>query len=363
MPSIKRITPRPFRLPLRGALRWGRASELAALEHVLLEVELSDGSVGRAEIPPRPTIYGETEGTVLAALDYLTPQLLGLEAEDTEAIQQVLNHFPGHLTTKGGLDIALWEAWARSEGQTLWQVFEPHHPRVRVSYILGIAEEAEMLADARAAYQAGVRVLKVKVGRNLEGDLARIATLKEHFPDVALYADANETLAPEEAEEYLYKWAEAGLLYVEEPLPIAEVLARKRLRKAGILPLIADDSAFTPRDLWREAQLDTYDILNLKPARTGYTQSLQMLALNRAEGKKAMVGSQALSSFGAYQTALMAFQEGVSEPCELAFHLKAEGSFCRFPPLKDGWLYWEDLAHCRFDPEAFEPYALTQPLP
>ena len=145
---------------------------------------------------------------------------------------------------------------------------------------------------------------------------------------------------------------------MEEPLPVGEVRARQRLRRAAILPLIADDSAFTLRDLWRELQLDTFDILNLKPARTGYTQTLQMLALNRAEGKKAMVGSQALSSFGAYQTALMAFQEGVSEPCELAFHLKAEGGFCSFPPLREGWLYWEDLAGCRFDPQAFERYAL-----
>ncbi|GIW31130.1 MAG: chloromuconate cycloisomerase [Meiothermus sp.] len=358
MPSIRRILPRPFRLPLRGALRWGRASELSALEHVLLEVELSDGSIGRAEIPPRPTIYGETLGTVLAALDYLSPQLVGLEVEDTEAIQKVLGNFPNNPTVKAGLDIALWEAWVHSEGQTLWQVFEPHHPRVRVSYILGIADEAEMLADAHAAYAAGVRVLKVKVGRDLQGDLSRIAALKERFPDVALYADANETLSPEEAAVYLQRWSEVGLVYVEEPLPVGEVLARQRLRRAAILPLIADDSAFTPRDLWRELQLDTFDILNLKPARTGYTQTLEMLALNRAEGKKAMVGSQALSSFGAYQTALMAFQEGVSEPCELAFHLKAEGGFCSFPPLREGWLYWEDLAQCRFDPQAFERYAL-----
>lgn len=360
MPSIRRITPRPFRLPLRGTLRWGKASELAALEHVLLEVELSDGSVGRAEIPPRPTIYGETLGTIKAALEYLAPQLLGLEAEDTEAVQKVLHSFPNNPTTKGGLDIALWEAWAQSEGQALWQVLEPHQERVKVSYILGIADEAEMLADARAVYEAGVRVLKVKVGRDLSGDLARIDALKEHFPDVELYADANETLHPEEAETFLRMWAEAGLLYVEEPLPIAEVLSRKRLRQAGILPIIADDSAFTLKDLWRELQLDTFDILNIKPARTGYTQSLEMLALNRAEGKRAMVGSQALSSFGAYQSALLAFQEGVSEPSELAFHLKAEGGFCNFPALREGWLYWEDLAQCRFDPQAFESYELSQ---
>ncbi len=361
MASIRRISARPFRLPLRASLRWGASSELVALEHLLLEVELSDGAVGRAEVPPRPTIYGETLGTALAALDYLTPRLLGLDAEDSEAVHKVLQQFPNHLTVKGGLDIALWEAWAHSEGQSLWQVLEPKQQRVRVSYILGIADEAEMLTDARVAHAAGVRVFKMKVGRDLEGDLARVAALRRHFPDAALYADANETLHPEDAEHYLRLWAEAGLLYVEEPLPIAEVLARKRLRQAGILPLIADDSAFTLRDLWRELQLNTFDVLNIKPARSGYTQSLAMLALARSEGKQAMVGSQALSSFGAYQSALLAFQEGVSEPCELAFHLKAEGGFCNFPPLREGWLYWEDLTHCRFDDRAFEAYALKQP--
>ncbi|MBF6593785.1 MAG: enolase [Thermaceae bacterium] len=358
MAAIQRITPRPFRLPLRGALRWGKSSELADLEHVLLEVELQDGAIGRAEIPPRPTIYGETVGTVLAALDYLRPKLLGLEAQDTDAVQKVLSAFPGNLTAKGGLDIALWEA--RSRGQQLWQALQPQHSRVRVSYILGIAEEQEVLADAAWVYAAGVRVLKVKVGRDLDGDLRRIARLRQHFPDVALYADANETLSPQQAPAYLQAWAEAGLLYVEEPLPVEEVRARAELRGMQLLPIIADDSAFTLRDLKRELALQTFDILNLKPARSGYSLSLEMLELAQRAGKSAMVGSQALSSFGAYQTALLAFQGGVSEPSELAFHLKAEGSFCSFPTLKEGWLLWEDLVQCHFDPPAFERYALRQ---
>ncbi|MFX9473061.1 hypothetical protein ABTO56_19155, partial [Acinetobacter baumannii] len=92
----------------------------------------------------------------------------------------------------------------------------------------------------------------------------------------------------------------------------------------------------------RELILDTFDVLNLKPARTGVTWTLEMLALAREEGKRAMVGSQAQSSFGAYQSALLAFQQGVTEPNELAFHLKAEGGFLDFPTLRQGWLYWED---------------------
>jgi muconate cycloisomerase len=358
MATVKDLRLIPFRIPLKAPLRWGKASELPALEHALLEVELSDGSLGRAEVAIRPTIYGETLGSVEAGLAYLRPKLLGLEADDQEAIRAVLEAFPCNHALKGALDLALWEAWARSEGEELHQVLKPAKHRVRVAYILGLASEEEMLSDARMAYGAGVRVFKVKVGRDLEGDTRKIARLKEAFPEVDLYADANESLTPKEAEAYLTAWKALGLRYVEEPLPIEEVEARRALRAKGILPLIADDSAMTPKDLRRELVLDTFDILNLKPARSGATWTLEMLSLAREKGKRAMVGSQAQSSFGAYQSALLAFQQGVTEPNELAFHLKAEGGFLDFPAFREGWLYWEDLIEARFDEEAFRRYAL-----
>lgn len=336
MATIRDLRLVPFRIPLRAPLRWGKASEMAALEHALLQVELSDGSLGQAEVAIRPTIYGETLGSVRAGLEYLKPRLLGLEADDQEAIRAVLESFPCNLGLKGALDLALWEAWARSEGEELYQVLKPAKHRVRVSYILGMASEEELLLDARMAYEAGVRVFKVKVGRDLEEDGRKIGRLKEAFPDAELYADANETLSPKEAERYLLAWKEMGLLYVEEPLPVEEVEARRKLREKKILPLIADDSAMTPKDLRRELLLDTFDILNLKPARTGVTWTLEMLALAREKGKRAMVGSQAQSSFGAYQSALLAFQQGVTEPNELAFHLKAEGGVPGLPHLPPG---------------------------
>ncbi|MGQ9511470.1 MAG: enolase C-terminal domain-like protein [Thermaceae bacterium] len=343
MPTIEDIQARPYRLPLRAPLRWGKRSELRELSHLLLTVELSDGSFGQAEVAIRPTIYGETPAGALAALEYLRPQLVGLDAEDTQPVREVLEGLPYNFALKGALDIALWEAWARAQGQSLPEVFRPARHRVRVAYILGIGEVEEVLEDARFAYAQGVRVFKVKVGRDLAMDLRRIQALKEAFPDVGLYADANETLSPKEASAYLRAWREAGLSYVEEPLPIEEVPARTRLKAEGVLPIIADDSAFTLRDLKRELYLDTFDVLNLKPARTGFTWTLEMLSLAREKGKKAMVGSQAQSGLGAYHSALMAFQRGVTEPCELAFHLKVLEDPFHFPPFREGWLYWEDL--------------------
>ena len=350
---VEEVWLRFFTLPLEGALAWGRGSRLEALRHALVEVRLRDGSVGRGEVAIRPTIYGETEKSVEGALSYLAPRLKGRSLETPWA--DLFSALPFNHAAKGGLDLALWEARAKSEGRPY--ALAPERERVEVAYIVGLGDDAAVLKDAAFAFERGVRVFKVKVGRDLEADTRRIEKLRAAFPEARLYADANETLSPSEAPRYLAAWRELGLLFVEEPLPIEEVPARQALKRAGILPLIADDSAFTPRDLRRELLLDTFDVLNLKPARTGYTWSLAMLAEARAAGKGAMVGSQAFSSFGAYQAALLALQQGVDAPSELAFHLKAKGRFFPFPKLKEGYLYARDLPPPdAFDAKAFAAY-------
>ena len=61
--------------------------------------------------------------------------------------------------------MALHDARARAAGKSLFDVLLGPQTRVRASFILGIAPVPEMLAEARRVIDAGVRVLKVKVGR------------------------------------------------------------------------------------------------------------------------------------------------------------------------------------------------------
>jgi L-alanine-DL-glutamate epimerase-like enolase superfamily enzyme len=198
---------------------------------------------------------------------------------------------------------------------------------------------------------AGVRVLKVKVGREFEDDLSRIADLQAMFgAQVQLYADANECWEADEAPARLARLAEMGLLYCEEPLPVEQVRARAALRGGQYLPLIADDSAFTLRDLRRELDFDTFDILNIKTPRTGYTDSLHMLRLARAGGKGVMIGSQAGSSIGAARAAAFAALPGIDHPSELSFFLKIPHDILARPlSLHDGCLSLADALAARID--------------
>lgn len=358
--AVQKVEAIPYRLPLTSALAWGAHSALSAAEHVLVRVTLSDGSVGVAEATPRPTIYGETPASVGAILAHLAPGLTGLDIGDVAGLNRVRNSVANNHTARGALDMALWDARARSRGQSLFDTLLGPNTRVRVSFILGIDTPGGMLAEAARVVGAGVRCLKVKVGRDHARDLEVIRELRRTYGgDVLLYADSNETLSAETAPAALDAMREAGLMYVEEPLPARQLRGRAALHAAGHLPIVADDSCFTPADLTRELDFDTFDVLNVKTARNGFTDGLAMLRAAAAHGKRGMVGSQASTGLGTLHAALLSTQPEVTEPCELSFVLKLQDDLLGQPiTFRDGWLDVAALRDHALDEEKLRRYAL-----
>jgi len=357
MSTLRHVETVPFRLPLKSALRWGAASSLTHAEHTLIRVTLEDGTVGLSEALSRPTIYGETPPSIAGAVNYVAGALEGVDIEDEAGIARAFKTLAFNHTAKGGLDMALWDARFKARGQNLFEGFKGPNTQLKVSYILGISSLTDMLEEARAVYAQGVRVLKVKVGRDYNKDLELVRILRSELPKLELYADSNETLSVESAPRVLEAMRSAGLLWVEEPLPVHLLRARADLRKLEILPLVADDSCFTLNSLERELDFDTFDILNIKTARTGFTESLKMLELAKGAGKSVMVGSQAGSLLSTRFAALLASREGVDKPSELSFFLKLGGDIARpNPVLEEGILRLEDLREVALDDTALERF-------
>ncbi|MGI8747521.1 MAG: enolase, partial [Deinococcus sp.] len=171
---IERLSGVVFRLPLRGALAWGKGSSLEVAEHVLVRVHLRGGLTGVAEAPPRPTIYGETPASILGILVLLEERLRGMDITDSGGLAAALGSVVHNNAARGALDMALHDARAQAAGETLFGRLLGPQTRVRASFILGIAPGTEMLAEARRVVEAGVRVLKVKVGRDHARDLTFI---------------------------------------------------------------------------------------------------------------------------------------------------------------------------------------------
>jgi L-alanine-DL-glutamate epimerase-like enolase superfamily enzyme len=361
--TIDRIETIVFRLPLKDPLRWGKASVLDDLVHVLVRVTLSDGAVGVAEAPPRPTIYGETVHSITGIIaQELAPRLLGetVDAEQISLLYERMAQIKNNHTARGALDMALWDALAAHQGISLGELLDVTATRVPVSYILGIGDEETVLAEAQRVVDQGVRVLKVKIGRDWQADATRLARLQQTLgPDVILYVDANECFDTEDAAQRLTLLAEMGVRYCEEPLPVELIQERALLCKRQHLPLIADDSTFTARDLRRELALNTFDVLNIKTARTGYTESTQMLNLARQAHKGVMVGSQAAAGLGTVRTALFAAKAGIEHPSELSFFLKLDADLLATPlAVTNGYLQMSDVLEATLDPHRVQDATL-----
>ena len=158
----------------------------------------------------------------------------------------------------------------------------------------------------------------------------------------------------------LAQLAEIGLHYCEEPLPVELIRERSALRAGAYLPIIADDSAFTVRDVRRELELDTFDILNIKTARTGYTESAAMLNMAKQANKGIMVGSQASAGLGTACAAVFAALPGIAHPSELSFFLKLKEDIIDRPlTIIDGKIRLANVVNVQVDPARLRNAAVS----
>ena len=348
MPTIKAIASRRHSIPLKSALKWGRAHELKQLDHVLIRVELSDGAAGIAEAPPRPMIYGETPASIIDIIDQqLAPLLIGQAADSLKTVRKLsarMELIKNNNTAKGALDMALHQAVAKHQGMPLREYLGSSRQRIQPSYIVSTGPPAEVTADVKTAYHAGLRVFKVKIGKDIQQETDTIRQLAEQFPAARFYVDANQTLAGQNSPSILKRLLDLGVLYCEEALPIHRITARRQLRQQSRMPLIADDSALTCHDLERELEFDTFDILNIKTARTGFSQSMRMLNLCAPYRKSVMIGSQASSLLGCLHAALFAGRADVNCASECSFFLKTDVDLASAPSIIDGWMSLDSVS-------------------
>ncbi|HSR73489.1 MAG TPA: dipeptide epimerase, partial [Sulfurovum sp.] len=92
----------PLKTPFITSLR-----RVDALEDLVVIIECNDGSVGYGEGAPTPVITGETMGSMIAAIEYLKPFILGLEIEDLDTIlNNIHTRILKNTTAKSALEIA-----------------------------------------------------------------------------------------------------------------------------------------------------------------------------------------------------------------------------------------------------------------
>lgn len=280
----------PLKNPFITSLR-----RVDALEDLVVIIECDDGSVGYGEGAPTPVITGETMGSMIAAIEYLKPFILGLEIEDFSTIlNNIHTRILKNTTAKSALEIALYDLRAKALKQPLYKMLGGTQTKFRTDITISMGEIDKMISDSLDAVNLGYDTLKIKIGDNPQKDVERIVAIHQALDKrIALRLDANQGWTAQESVTLLHALEKQGIIaeFIEQPVAADDIDGLRYIKERVQTPLLADESIFSVKDARRLLEMQAIDYVNIKLAKTaGITQALELAELSKEFGVKCMIG-------------------------------------------------------------------------
>lgn len=223
--KIRKLEAFCFRYPLTSPVvtSFGRMNDRPAL---FVRVDDEDGGHGWGEVwcnfpPPgaehRARLINEMLAPMVAGraiehpsemFDYLTAatSVMALQSGEQGPFAQAI----------AGVDIALWDLFARRAGQPLWRLLGGTSGRMR-AYASGLNPD-NGVATAEKAMQRGHRAFKLKIGFGGERDHANLHGLRRLVGELPLAVDVNQGWSIGRALDAAPRLEEFRLLWLEEPI-------------------------------------------------------------------------------------------------------------------------------------------------
>lgn len=193
---------------------------------------------------------------------------------------------------RAAIEMALMDWVGQKMGHPLYRLFGLNPQQaVPISFTIGLDKPEVMQQKTREAGE--FKILKVKLGR--ENDEEIIKALRA-VTDKPIRVDANEGWRDQETAIRRIEWLEKqNIELVEQPLPRHLIAENRWLKERTRLPILADESVNTTRDIPRLA--GAFSGINIKLMKAGgLLESLRMFELARALGLDTMLGCMIESS-------------------------------------------------------------------
>ena len=321
---IVSVSAAPWTLPLVAPFVIAARTATEA-RNVRIRIETDTGHGGDGASAPVGYVTGESVESVLEALNAVMPKLVGMPTDRLGPLLTLANaELAEAPAARAGLEMALYDVWARGRDLPLWQHFGGKLERVTTDLTVPLVEPNAAAGLAAAAWADGFRALKIKVGdpSGPEADLARIEAVVTAVPKVRLRIDANQAFTPDAAVQFAHNLAKIGATIdlMEQPVAKEDVAGLKYVRERIPFPLFADESARNVAEALRLLQEDAVDGINIKLMKSGITGALQIIALTQAFGKKLMLGCMLETGLGIAAAAQIAAGTGAFDFLDLDSH-------------------------------------------
>lgn len=274
MPTIKRISYFKARSPLSQPIA-DSTHQIPNIAFIVTRIELDSGVTGEGHL----LAFHYSPEAILGALRDAAPLALGLEVSATglflnrhEKESEYFGNVGLHRWAAGSINLAMWDAWAKTLRAPIWKMFGTCHNRVPLYGSGGWLSYStdELLDEVRRYVKRGFRSVKIKVGSpELQRDVERLHKVREAVgPHINIMMDANQGLILPAALELARAARPLRITWFEEPLHRTDYDGYAQLRQQGGMSIATGEREFdlvTLRELIRRDAIDLWqpDLLRL----------------------------------------------------------------------------------------------------
>jgi L-alanine-DL-glutamate epimerase-like enolase superfamily enzyme len=280
---LSQIVLRRLRLPLMIPYRLSYRT-FEEFEPILVELRDDSGRSGFGEGHISPGSSSETRAGGWAFAQRLAEAMHKLTPAQAKALVETECDASPVAAT------ALTTAIEMLEGHPLLDV--PDAARLPLLSPVNGLERSEIETEIRDKLGQGFRTFKVKIGKDVEADLERLAAIQEAVAGRAtLRVDANRGFDEKDAVRFATRIDPEGVELFEQPCAADNWNANAAVARASTVPVMLDEPICSVADIERAATLDGVGYVKLKLKRFGGLSRLHV-ALERARelGLKPVLG-------------------------------------------------------------------------
>ena len=285
--KITRITVYQKDLPLSHPyyLSGGRL-KFEVLDATFVKIETDQGLTGWGEGTPWGHTYVPAHGPgIRAGIETMARFVIGLDPRHMLSVERAMDiALPGHLYAKSPIDMACWDIAGQAAGMPIAALmgavsFMPKP--IAASIGAKTIKETRTLMDSYRA--RGYIAHSVKLGGNVEMDIARIQDIEASRPDqeIILY-DINRAWTRQQAVRVMKATENLGVMFEQPAETLDDIAAIRPLHSA---PVSVDESLVSLQDAARIARDGIAEVFGIKLNRVGgLTKAARMRDIALAHG-------------------------------------------------------------------------------
>lgn len=268
---ISKIEAYQIDLPLHeGSYKWSGGKSVEVFDSTVVRITTDSGLVGHGEVCPLGPFYLPSYAAgARTGIQAMAPDLLGADPTQLWPLNVLMdNTLKGHPYAKSAIDMACWDILGQVAGLPVCELLGGRFgDSVALYRAISQSDPDAMAANVAGYREEGYRKFQLKVGSDVETDIARIkAVAKKMQPGDILIADANTGWLQHEAVRVVRGVRDVDV-YIEQPcLTYEECLTiRRRTDHAFVLDECVDGMDMLNRTVAEGAA----DVVNIKISKFG----------------------------------------------------------------------------------------------